>query len=429
MEPRPTAAASGETQVTSTMKTEPPVRIVNPRGIVPGGIDDFAKVVTQQRCFVDKSRLIGDVLTCPYDIMLLTRPRRFGKTTNMSMLRYFFEPPPEGTNTRALFDGLLAEEDAATMAHQGKYPVISLTLKSAKLPTWEEAYDELCGLVHREITRHKECRDFHGKGLEPDEEASLERILSRSRAKQADWRHSLELLCKLLTLRHNKDNPNQLAWTYPIVLIDEYDAPIHAAYTNSRADGEDLHAKDSYYGRMIGFIRSLLSNALKGNVYLHKAVLTGILRVAKEDIFSGLSNPGVYGVLEDRFAASFGFTEPEVRELLTRRELAHRLDAVRTWYNGYCIGADEPVTIYNPWSVVSYLANPTKVPRLYWVNTSDNALVHTLLRCSDADMKNELLQVLFGSSKHIARPILDEAPLRSLTGAARELWSLLLASG
>ena len=157
---------------------------------------------------------------------------------------------------------------------------------------------------------------------------------------------------------------------------------------------------------MVDFIRSLLSNALKGNKYLHKAVLTGILRVAKEDIFSGLSNPGVYGVLEDRFASSFGFTPCEVRELLTRRGLEDRLDDARVWYNGYCIGADNPVTIYNPWSVVSYLANPTKIPRLYWVNTSDNAVVHTLLRQADADMKEELLRLLSGNAKHIVRPCL-----------------------
>ncbi|MEM7494824.1 MAG: AAA family ATPase [Myxococcota bacterium] len=408
--------------------SQPPVRIANPRGPLPRGMDDFAKAITRGCCLVDKTPLVDRILNGDDEVTLITRPRRFGKTTNMSMLRYFFETPPAGTNTRALFDGLLVEEDAATMAHQGKYPVISLTLKSAKLPTWEEAYGELCSLIRAELERHIVTRGVDFSCLPPSEREVYQRTLA-GQGTQKDWRHSLELLCKLLTLHHNKDNPNQLSWTHPVVLVDEYDAPIHAAYTHSIKRGEDPNDDESHYGRMIDFIRLLLGNALKGNKYLHKAVLTGILRVAKEDIFSGLSNPGVYGVLEDRFAASFGFTEPEARELLTRRGLADRLDAVRAWYDGYCIGADNPVTIYNPWSVVSYLANPTKVPRLYWVNTSDNALVHTLLRCSDADMKNELLQVLFGSSKHIARPILDEAPLRSLTGAARELWSLLLASG
>ena len=157
------------------------------------------------------------------------------------------------------------------------------------------------------------------------------------RQTQEDWAGSLQLLCKLLTLHHNKDNRNFLTWTHPIILIDEYDAPIHAAYTHSVERGESFENENSYYRRMTNFIRSLLGNALKGNKYLYKAVLTGILRVAKEDIFSGLNNPGVYGVLEDRFASFFGFTEAETRELLTQRGLLDRLNDVRVWYDGYCI--------------------------------------------------------------------------------------------
>ena len=140
---------------TETDKT--PARIVNPGNPVPRGIDDFAEARTRGCCLVDKSRLIGDVLACDDKIVLITRPRRFGKTINQSMLRYFLETPPEGTNTRALFDGLLVSEDAATMEHQGGYPVISLTLKSAKLPTWERAYNELCRLIHEEIHRHPQA--------------------------------------------------------------------------------------------------------------------------------------------------------------------------------------------------------------------------------------------------------------------------------
>ncbi|MEM7402466.1 MAG: AAA family ATPase [Myxococcota bacterium] len=406
--------------------TEPNSRVVNSQGPLPRGMDDFAKAITRGCCLVDKTPLIGHILNGDDEVTLITRPRRFGKTTNMSMLRYFFETPPEGTNTKALFDGLLVAEDRATMEHQGCYPVISLTLKSAKLPTWERAYGELCRLIYEEIQRHPQALDWRIGEFERMHGDAWQRLLSRTEATQDDWCHSLQLLCKLLTLQHNKDNPNQFAWTYPIVLIDEYDAPIHAAYTHSIKHGEDLNDDESHYGCMIGFIRSLLGNALKGNKYLHKAVLTGILRVTKEDIFSGLNNPGVYGVLNYRFSSSFGFTPQEVRKLLTQRGLQDCFDEVGDWYDGYRFGRE---TIYNPWSVVSYLANTQERAQLYWVNTSDNALVHTLLRQADAEMKDELLQLLLDSSKQIVRPIVEEPPLRKLTGSSGELWGLLLASG
>ncbi len=165
------------------MKTEvdkTAARIVNPGGGVPCGIDDFGELVSDRYCLVDKSALVGGVLTCPHKVMLVTRPRRFGKTTNMSMLRYFFETPPEGTNTKALFDGLLVAEDTATMEHQGRYPVISLTLKSAKLPAWEEAYDELCSLISQEIDRHPHASEFAIDGFGDEERRIWSRLLNRS---------------------------------------------------------------------------------------------------------------------------------------------------------------------------------------------------------------------------------------------------------
>ncbi|MEM7589604.1 MAG: AAA family ATPase, partial [Myxococcota bacterium] len=394
------------------------------------GIDDFAKAMVQKCCLVDKTPLIEQLIHGGDEVTLITRPRRFGKTINQSMLRYFFEKPEEEeSDTKQLFENTLISQNNTIMQHHENYPVISLTFKSAKLTTWEEAYSELCLLIRREIERHAESEEFTVAGFVEDEQESWHRLLNRTKATQEDWAHSLQLLCKLLTLHHNKDNRNSLTWTYPIVLIDEYDAPIHAAYTHSAERGESFKDENSYYRRMTSFMRSLLGNALKGNRFLYKAVLTGILRVAKEDIFSGLNNPGVYGVLDDRFASFFGFTEPETRALLTQRGLSDRFDDVRAWYDGYCIGEDNPVAVYNPWSLISYLSNPTKTPKPHWVNTSDNAVVHTLLHRADADTKSELLQLLSGTSKHVVRPILDDAPLRTLTGSAHELWSLLLASG
>ncbi|MEM7494704.1 MAG: AAA family ATPase, partial [Myxococcota bacterium] len=404
------------------------IRVVNPAGTPPGGIDNFAELVGDGYCFVDKTPLIRGVLTCPFKVQLITRPRRFGKTMNMNMLRAFFETPPEGTNTKALFDGLLVEEDAATMAHQGKYLVISLTLKSAKLPTWEEAYSELCRLIHEEIHRRPQASDWRIGEFERMHGDEWSRLLNRAEATQGDWRRSLQLLCKLLALHHNKDNPDQLSWTHPVVLIDEYDAPIHAAHAHSVKRGEDLSSDDSYYGRMIAFMRPLLSNALKGNAFLHKAVVTGILRVAKEDIFSGLNNLGVYGVLEDRFADSFGFTQAEVEELLRRRDMGDRLEAAREWYDGYRFGKTAPVTIYNPWSVVSFIADPTDPPQPHWVNTSGNELVRAMIEESgDAQDRADVETLLLGGS--VEKDVSDSMALRDLPTLADALWSILLTSG
>ena len=249
---------------------------------MPVGLSDFAELAQRDcYCFVDKTLFIKEVLDTGDKVMLITRPRRFGKTINMSMLRTFFEMPQKGADTKALFDGLLVANDRATMEHQGKYPVISLTLKSAKLPTWEEAYNELCSLICQEIDRHPQASEFAIDGFGNEDRRVWKRLLNRTEATQADWRHSLELLCKLLTLHHNKDNPNPLSWTHPIVLIDEYDAPIHAAYTNSCANGENLRSKDSYYGRMIDFVRSLFGNSLKDNAFLHRGILTVPVQVGQ----------------------------------------------------------------------------------------------------------------------------------------------------
>ena len=411
----------------TTQTNEAQTHIIQPQGPMPRGIDDFVEAMVQRCCLVDKTPLIEQLLHGNDKITLITRPRRFGKTINMSMLRAFFEKPLEGSDVKALFADTLISQSSTVMQHQGQYPVIYLTFKSAKLSTWEEAYDELCTIISDEIDRHLESKDFAIDGFGDNNQRTWHRLLNRTEATQNDWNHSLQLLCKLLSLHHNRDNRNPSTWTHPIVLIDEYDAPIHAAYTHSMQRGESLKDENSYYCRMTGFMRSLLGNALKGNTYLYKAVLTGIFRVAKEDIFSGLNNPGVYGVLNHRFSPFFGFTESETLQLFAKRELtkAQQQEAQR-WYNGYRFAHE---TIYNPWSVISYLGNLSDEAQTYWVNTSDNALIHTLLRRADADAKSELLQLLSGSSTYVVRPILDDAPLRMLTGSARELWSLLLAAG
>ncbi|MEM7589218.1 MAG: AAA family ATPase [Myxococcota bacterium] len=418
-------------KVVSRQAAATSARIVNPQGLLPRGTDDFAQAMREGCCMVDKSLFIQNVLDTSDRVLLITRPRRFGKTTNLSMLRHFFEHPPTAQNTstsnppsqqrtQCLFAKLLIAQDKHVMQHQGQYPVIALTFKNVKETTWDKAYDKLCTLLHNEILRHQEALDFQNLEEFARIHGSVwQRILDRT-ATQNDWESSLQLLCKLLTLHHKQP---------PWLLLDEYDTPIHKAYVQSKQDKEDVHDKGSYYARMIGFIQGLFSSCLKGNdAFLHKAVITGILRVAKEDIFSSLNNLGVFGVMDDAFASFFGFTKPEVQELLQQRDLSHRLPAVSQWYDGYRFGEDHPVTIYNPWSVVSYTAYPTQQPKPYWVNTGSTGLIEHLIEVNkEQDDKQAIETLLLGNS--IQRDVADDMPLRELRGLEQALWSILLTSG
>ncbi|MEM7495692.1 MAG: AAA family ATPase, partial [Myxococcota bacterium] len=333
----------------NTQTPQAPVRIVNPHGPMPRGVSDFTKLREQGLAFVDKSLFIKEILDSGDDVTLITRPRRFGKTINLNMLRCFLHWPPD--HQPDLFDGL-AISGAGERYHQerGKRPVLFLTLKDIKARKWHDAWIGLRSLLSRVAEIH--AREAPADRLTRLQQKTLDRVIEGT-AEPAECKEILAILTELLTHKHKQK---------PWVLIDEYDTPLHEAY------------RHNYYDDMRDVIRGLLGQCLKDNAdpnqpqtFLHKAVITGIVRVAKEDIFSDLNNLGVYGVTEDRFASSFGFTEAEVRELLAARGLQDRFDAVRDWYDGYRFGGDAPVTIYNPWSVISYAANPTQVPRPYWV--------------------------------------------------------------
>ncbi|MEM7494947.1 MAG: AAA family ATPase [Myxococcota bacterium] len=438
-----------------------PARIINPRGTVPGGIDSFVEVMRNGYCFVDKSPLVREVLACPYKVQLLTRPRRFGKTTNVNMLRAFFEQStaketcpqtvlgskgaPEkylretqnfsgqkGTQCphSALFDGLLIAEDRELCRqHQGKYPVIALSFKDVKESDWPGAYEHLCQLLRDEVVRHlragidEACLD----SLPPSQGESLRNVAAGT-ATDLQWRNSLAALCAALTEQY--DRP-------PWVLLDEYDSPIHAAYVCTPKELFDpvLQAREpdkfnsSHYGRMVSLMRGLLGSALKGrDRFFHKAVITGILRVAKEDIFSGLNNLGTYGVLEDRFTSYFGFTTAETREVLAGQGLVGHFDPVRAWYDGYRFGKAAPVTIYNPWSVIGFIADPTDPPKPHWVNTSGNELVHSLVEGSDDPQdRADVETLLLGGT--VEKDVSDSMALRELPSLTDALWSILLSSG
>ena len=285
---------------------------------LPIGISDYKKLKENDYYYVDKTLLIQEILKERPEVLLLPRPRRFGKTLNLSMLRYFFEKSKE--NTSALFSNTAIAQHPDCMKEQGQHPVIFISFKDVKEPTWENAYATLSDIIALEFQRHNYLLQ---DDLFPEDKALFQAIRTRT-AKYDSLTMSLLFLCRLLHNHHMKP---------VIILIDEYDAPITAGYNKN------------YYEKIVDFMRSLLSRALKDNSYLHFAVLTGILRVAKESIFSGLNNVLVHTVLSERYQDAFGFTGQEVQHLLENQELSGAFGDVKEWYNGYLFGN---TTIYNP---------------------------------------------------------------------------------
>ncbi|MEM7494632.1 MAG: AAA family ATPase [Myxococcota bacterium] len=409
---------------------QPSNSIVNPSGKMPVGLSNFARVRRDDYCFVDKTLFIKEVLDTGDGVVLLTRPRRFGKTINMNMLHCFLQQPAGGcrdainrvstTAERSEENDLFADlaiSQAGERYHQerGKRPVIFLSFRAVKELEWEPAFRRMSALLSD--LAQEASQEAPVNSLTSSQQDILRKVI-RKQAQPEECESILAILTKLLTLKHEGVTP----W----VLIDEYDAPMQAAY------------QYNYYKPMRNLMKGLLGDCLKDNqstqdptqTFIHKAVITGIVRVAKEDIFSDLNNVGVYGVAQDRFASCFGFTESEVKDLLGARGLADRFDAVRDWYNGYLIGMDNPATLYNPWSVINYLANPTQTPQPYWVNTSTNHLVHELLTQADVTVKRGLRELLDPARGHAtAQSVCEYVPLRDVKKKAENLWGLLLAAG
>ncbi|MEM7495315.1 MAG: AAA family ATPase [Myxococcota bacterium] len=396
--------------------------IINPSGKPPVGLSNFAKLARGDYCFVDKTLFIKEVLDAGDDVTLITRPRRFGKTINMDTLHCFLQQPAGGcrdainrvstTAERSGENNLFADlaisrAGEGYQRERGKRPVLFLSFRAVKELEWEAAFRRMSALLSD--LAQEASQEAPVNSLTPSQQDILRKVI-RKQAQPEECESILAILTKLLTLKHEGMTP----W----VLIDEYDAPLQAAY------------QYDYYELMRNLMKGLLGDSLKDNDFLHRAVITGIVRVAKEDIFSDLNNPGIYGVSQDRFASSFGFTETEVKELLAARGLSDRLDTVRDWYNGYLIGMDKPVTIYNPWSLINHLANPTRTPQPYWVNTSTNHLVRELLTQADVTVKRGLRELLDPARDHAtAQPVCEYVPLREVKKDPKNLWGLLLAAG
>ncbi len=366
---------------------------------IPIGLDDFRKLREEGMEYVDKSQLIGELLDKGASVLLLPRPRRFGKTLNLSMLRCFFEKRDEDLS--ALFADLRVwQAGAEVRSHFQRYPVIYLTFKGVKFDSYELCWQALKGKIEALFDAHRYLLDA---GLLSEREAMEYRAVLACNAEVAVYARSLVDLSRHLHRHHGER---------VVILIDEYDEPIHAGHLNGFAS------------QILQFLRAFLTEGLKGNEHLFKGVLTGILRIAKESIFSGLNNLAVYTLLRVEFSTCFGFTEPEVAALLDGAGRRDKLDAVRAWYNGYVFG---DTVVYNPWSILNFVASADTRLRGYWLSTSANDLIREQLQHHALRAEDEITALLEGGS--IERRLDENVVLTDLARRPEALWSLLVFSG
>ena len=356
------------------------------------GIDDFRKIIKEDCYYVDKTKFIADVLQDASNVKLFTRPRRFGKTLNMSMLKYFFDVR-ESEENRKLFNGLDIEK-SKYIDEQGKYPTILISLKSIKYETWEESLEQLKSLISNLYNEFEYIRE----SLNESEIELFNDIWFKK--ENGEYANSLKNLTSFLYKYYKKE---------VVLLIDEYDIPLITAH------------KYGYYNEIINFYKIFLGEALKTNQYLKMGVLTGIIRVIKTGIFSDLNNLKVYSILEKKYSEFFGFTEEEVKKALQYFNIEEELTNVKYWYDGYKFGNSE---LYNPWSIINFLDG--RELKNYWVGTSENFLIKNILENSTS-RTNEILEKLF-NEEEVEEAITGTSDL-SILMDSKEVWELLLFSG
>ena len=373
---------------------------------LPVGIENFEDIRKMGFYYIDKTKLIEQLLQNWGKFNLFTRPRRFGKTLTMSMLRSFFET---GTDS-SLFDGLyIAENKELCEEYLGKYPVLFLSLKDISGLTYEDAFDVLVQIIGNEVCRFPLL-------LESDKLTEMEKDQYRGFLKIKNGKHDLD---KGLVLSSLKVLSQLLAKHYgrkTIIIIDEYDVPLDKAFQNG------------YYHEMVELIRGLFGQTLKTNDSLQFAVLTGCLRISKESIFTGLNNFKVLSVLDTRFDEQFGFTDMEVKKLLEDYGLSSHFAETKEWYDGYHFGDTD---IYCPWDVINYVDllryDSTAVPQNYWANSSGNALVRRFIDKADVQTKNEIERLIAGEC--IEKDISQELTYDELDDRIENLWSVLFTTG
>lgn len=373
-------------------------KIINPKvKSLPIGISDYVRAQSEYY-YVDKTLLIKEFLDQKPLVSLFTRPRRFGKTLNMDMLRVFFEISDEDTS-KYFADKAIWKCGEEYQSHQGKYPVIFLTFKDVKFDTWESTIDKIRGLLQEEYGRHQEL--LSSDKLSQYEKEYFAKILDAS-ANEVELTSALERLSKMLATHYGKA---------PIIIIDEYDTPIQEGYS-----------KD-FYDEIISFMRNFFSGAFKDNKNLSYGFLTGILRIAQESIFSGLNNLTVNSVMDEEYDSFFGFTSNEVKEMLEYYAMTEKESELKEWYDGYLFGNEE---IYNPWSVINYISRGG-IPQAYWVNTGNNEILEDVMRVATDDITDRLYALLQGN-RVVAR-IDQNVVYRSLAEDPANIYSLLLVAG
>ena len=333
---------------------------------LPVGISSYVEAVSNYY-YVDKTLLIRDFVDTLPKVSLFTRPRRFGKTLNMDMLRVFFEKTEEDTSCW-FKDKKIWSCGEAYRKHQGRYPVIFLTFKDVKYSTWENALSDISEIIRMEYSRHAELRES-GKCTEY-EKSFYAKIISGD-AEEVELARSLSVLSAML---------HKHAGMPAVIIIDEYDTPIQQGH------------EAGYYKEVIGFIRNLFSGAFKDNPHLAYGFLTGILRVAKESIFSGMNNLKVNTIMDDRFSAYFGFTENEVEEMLAYYGCPEKMPEAKSWYDGYRFGNSD---VFNPWSIINY-ADEHFFPKTFWQSTGSNAIIGDILKTATPETMESLKKLLQG---------------------------------
>ncbi|HJH93697.1 MAG TPA: ATP-binding protein [Oscillospiraceae bacterium] len=369
---------------------------------LPIGVEDFKRLVDNEYYFVDKTLMIKELLENKETVNLFTRPRRFGKTLNMSMLQRFFEATEK--SNAYLFDGLKIAAYPEYMAYQGQYPVISISLKSMKRASYQEAYFEYVKLLSDEFERHEII--LQSDLVSEEDKLEFQKIKKRI-AEPKEYNSAVKLLSKCLQKVYQKN---------VIILIDEYDVPLENAY------------HEGFYDDMTNLIRSCFESALKTNPSLEFAVLTGCLRVSRESIFTGLNNLKTYSITKNKFSQYFGFTQEEMKEILQAFSLEQYAGTIAKWYDGYRFGLTE---IYNPWSVLncidSYLQNDMVACEPYWSNTSSNRIVKRLIEESNERTKSMVEELINGTPIHTQ--IFEDVTYGTIDVNQDYIWSFLLFTG
>ena len=361
------------------------------------GISDFKVLRLRNNYFIDKSMYIKDIIDNQSGVVLITRPRRFGKTLNMSMLRYYFDIREK--NNKELFNGLkIMEQDKKYISKLGFYPVIYLTLKDAGLMNYEYMIMQMKTIMMEMFYEHRYI--LESDKIADGEKNIFKRILN-AEATDIDLINSLKILSKMLYVYYDKP---------VILLIDEYDVPIQAAYV------------EGYYEDAIKFLKTFYRTTFKDNPYLEKAILTGVSRIAKESLFSGMNNFDVYTIMDNEFADDFGITEDEMKKIIKDFNIQDEEKEIKRWYDGYKIGNVEG--IYNPWSILNYLKNKELKP--YWVNTSSNDLIKMTLEKSTT-LKEQMERLL--KDEAIEATIDLETIIVGIENKEENIWGLMLQTG